>query len=140
MFLWFKLLHIFFIISWFAGLFYLPRIFVNLAQLSPQDGREYERLLEMSQRLMRFMQPLAIGSLLFGILTASSVSWWGEPWIHIKLLIGLLLFAYHWLCFFLLKAFADGKNTRSHKWFRVFNEIPVLLMFAALYLVIFKLN
>ena len=73
---WFKLLHLFFIISWFAGLFYLPRIYVNLAQVEDTESAEYRRLLEMSRRLMRFMTPLGIGAALFGILIPFATSWW----------------------------------------------------------------
>ena len=77
---WFKLLHLFFIISWFAGLFYLPRIYVNLAQVEDTGSAEYRRLLEMSQRLMRFMTPLGIGAALFGILIPFATGWWVYGW------------------------------------------------------------
>lgn len=135
---WFKLLHLFFIISWFAGLFYLPRIYVNLAQVEDTGSAEYRRLLEMSQRLMRFMTPLGIGAALFGILIPFATGWWVYGWVHLKLTLGLLLLAYHAYCARLLHDFTARCNRRSHKWYRVFNEIPVLMMIAALYLVIFK--
>ncbi|MDO4696484.1 MAG: CopD family protein [Neisseria sp.] len=137
MYLWFKFFHIFFMISWFAGLFYLPRVFVNLAT-AEQDSGEYGRLLGMARRLMRFMQPLMVGALLFGLLIPFVTGWWGQGWVHVKATAGVLLLAYHLYCGVLLKRFSDGANTRSHRWFRVFNEIPVFLMIAALLAVVFK--
>ena len=137
MYLWFKLLHVFFMISWFAGLFYLPRIYVNLAT-AQAGGAEYRRLLDMARRLLRFMTPLGGLALLFGLLTPFTAGWWGQGWVYGKLALGLALAAYHVYCFFLLRDFAAERNRRSHKWYRVFNEIPVLAMAAALYLVVFK--
>ncbi|MGF6148581.1 Predicted membrane protein [Kingella potus] len=138
MYLWFKLLHLFFIISWFAGLFYLPRVFVNLAQVADTEGAEYRRLLEMARRLFRFMTPLGMFALLFGFLIPFAAGWWGQGWVYGKLALGLGLAGYHLLCFFLLRDFAAGRNRRSHRWYRVFNEIPVLAMAAALYFAVFK--
>ena len=128
MYLWLKLLHVFFIISWFAGLFYLPRIFVNLAMSTPESD-EYRRLLLMAQKLYRFMTPWGIGAL---------ICWMSQGWVHAKTLIGVLLVFYHLYCGSLLRAFAANRNQRSHKWYRFFNEVPVFMMIAALYLVIFK--
>lgn len=138
MYLWFKLLHIFFIISWFAGLFYLPRIYVNLAQLDNTASDEYQRLLGMSERLFKFMTPIGILAFLFGCLIPFVTQWWGQGWVHVKLTIGILLAAYHFYCYKLLQNFRHNRNPYSHRWFRVFNEVPVLLMAAALYMVIFK--
>ena len=134
MYLWFKLLHVFFVISWFAGLFYLPRIFVNLAQVeAAEQPVEYERLSAMSRRLYKFMSPLV-----FGILIPFITGWWGQGWLHVKLLMGLLLLAYQFYCGALLRGFEEKRNTHSHKWYRVFNEVPVLMMVVALYMVVFK--
>ncbi|QEY23887.1 CopD family protein [Neisseria animalis] len=139
MYLWFKLIHIFFIISWFAGLFYLPRIYVNLAQLNPQnDTAEYARLLGMAQRLYKFMAPLGYGALIFGIAVPFAAGWWGQGWVHAKLLLGILLFGYQHICRAHLRRFEQHACRHSHKYYRVFNEIPVLMMIAALYLVVFK--
>ncbi|HFC8843036.1 TPA: CopD family protein [Neisseria oralis] len=139
MYLWFKLLHIFFMISWFAGLFYLPRIYVNLAQVDPQaEPAEYERLLGMAQRLYKFMSPLGIGALVCGIVIPFANGWWGFGWVHVKLLLGLLLLGYQHVCRAHLRRFCEHACRHSHKWYRVFNEIPVLMMVAALYLVVFK--
>lgn len=137
MYLWLKLLHIFFVVSWFAGLFYLPRIFVNLAQ-TESGSPEAVRLTEMAQRLLRFMTPLAAGTLLFGLLVPFVTGWWGQGWLHGKVLVGALLLGYHLFCRTLLADFIHHRNRRSHRWFRVFNEVPVLLLFTALYLVLFK--
>lgn len=137
MYLWFKFLHVFFIISWFAGLFYLPRIYVNLAMTEPASA-SYDHLLRMAEKLFRFMTPLGIGALLAGLTISFATGWWSSGWVHAKACVGLALAAYHVYCFFLLQAFRRQSNRRSHTWFRVFNEIPVLLMVAALYLVIFK--
>ncbi|EGZ51330.1 hypothetical protein HMPREF9370_0081 [Neisseria wadsworthii 9715] len=137
MYLWFKFIHIFFIISWFAGLFYLPRIYVNLAMAAPESN-EYERLMVMAEKLFKFMTPLGIGALLSGIIVPFTVNWWANGWVHAKTSIGFLLAVYHVYCWVLLRAFRTKANRHSHKWYRFFNEIPVILMIAALYLVVFK--
>ncbi|EGV36717.1 CopD family protein [Neisseria weaveri] len=138
MYLWFKFLHLFFIISWFAGLFYLPRIYVNLAQIDTGNRIEYQRLLGMAQRLFKFMTPLGIGAVAFGFVIPFVTGWWGQGWVHTKVTIGVILLGYHFYCYRLLVDFQEGRNRYSHKWYRVFNEIPVVLMIAALYLVVFK--
>lgn len=137
MYLWLKLLHIFFVISWFAGLFYLPRIFVNLAMTHP-DTAEHTRLLMMAKKLYAFMTPLGILAVLFGLSIPFVTGWWGQGWVHVKTLLGLLLVFYHLYCGALLQAFKKNQNRHTHKWYRVFNEIPVFIMLAAVYLVIFK--
>ncbi len=135
--LWIKALHIVFIASWFAGLFYLPRIFVNLAMET--EPAATERLLTMARKLYRFMTILMIPALALGL-----VLWLGydvgkgNGWMHAKLAIVLLLIGYHHLCKALLKQFERGENVRSHVWYRWFNELPVLGMFAAVILVVVK--
>ncbi len=136
--LWLKALHLFFVISWFAGLFYLPRIYVNLAQIRARDGDEYRRLLDMSRRLYRFTTPLCIGALVCGLALLFSYGGWRTGWGWGKTAVGLFLLAYHIICGYLLQQFAERGNRRSHIWFRVFNEIPVLALLAALFLVVFK--
>ncbi|WP_274572555.1 CopD family protein [Neisseria leonii] len=138
MYLWFKLLHLFFIVGWFAGLFYLPRIFVNLAQTDPADKGEYRRLLGMARRLWKFMTPLGIGALVCGLAIPFLTGWWRQGWVHTKITIGVILLAYHFYCYRLLLDFQEERNRHSHTWFRVFNEIPVLFLMAALYLAVFK--
>jgi putative membrane protein len=133
--LWVKAFHIVFIASWFAGLFYLPRIYVNLAQES--NPAVVERLLGMARRLYRFTTILMVPALLLGLWL-----WLGfgikGGWLHAKLALVLLVIGYHHACGSLLKKFERGVNTRSHKWFRVFNEVPVLLLLAIVILVVVK--
>ena len=133
--LYLKALHIFFVVSWFAGLFYLPRIFVNLAMAEP--GRETERLLLMSHKLLRFMTPLGVLTLATGIGLWQGYGF-GGGWLHAKLALVTLLVAYHGYCFRLHADFAAARNTRSHRWYRVFNELPVLVLLAVLVLVVGK--
>lgn len=135
--LWVKTLHIVLITSWFAGLFYLPRIYVNLAD--EKNSEAYARLLGMANRLFRFMTILALPAVLFGLLL------WlifgigsGEAWMHAKLFFVILVIGYHHACYSLLKKFRAGKNTRSGVWYRWFNEIPVILLLVIVALVIFK--
>ncbi len=136
--LWVKSLHIVMVTSWFAGLFYLPRIFVNLAMV-PAPGAERDRLLLMARKLWRFMQPLMILALLAG-------TWlWlgfgvgsGAGWMHAKLVIVLVLVGYHVACGRLLGQLQRSECARSHIWFRWFNEIPVLALFASVVLVVLK--
>lgn len=139
MYLWFKLLHVFFMISWFAGLFYLPRIYVNLAQVDPQrQPVEYARLLGMAERLYKFMSPFGWLALACGIVIPFVNGWWGQGWLHVKLALGLSLIGYQHICRGHLRRFRQHACRHSHKFYRVFNEIPVLIMIAALYLVVFK--
>ena len=138
--LWIKALHIVFVASWFAGLFYLPRIFVNLAQEEHLVVRE--RLLGMARRLYRFTGFMALVALGLGAwLWAVTFDFWrgpGNGWLHAKLLLVVLVIGYHHACGALLKKFELGKNTRSHTWYRWFNEVPVLLWLAIVVLVVVK--
>jgi putative membrane protein len=141
--LWVKALHIIFVTSWFAGLFYLPRIFVNLAMVpaGPQGQAERERLLLMSRKLYRFMMPLMIGTLFFGFwlwLGFGIGQGPGNGWMHAKLAIVFSLVGYHHVCGAILKKFQAGTMTKSHIWFRWFNEIPVLMLLGAVILVVVK--
>ncbi|MFL6675540.1 MAG: CopD family protein [Massilia sp.] len=133
--LWIKALHIVFIASWFAGLFYLPRIFVNLAQETNPAARE--RLLGMARRLYRFTSMLAVPALLFGLWLWLGFGFAGG-WLHAKLALVILVIGYHHACGSLLKKFENGANQRSHKWYRWFNEVPVLLLLAITILVVVK--
>jgi len=141
--LWIKSLHIVFVASWFAGLFYLPRIFVNLAMVPAESMAERERLLLMARKLLRFATLIVAPALGFGIWL-----WWGYGiglgygdgygWMHAKLAVVALALGYHHACSVLLKKFLRGENRRSHVWYRWFNEIPVLLMLAAVILAVVK--
>ncbi|GGX03662.1 CopD family protein [Undibacterium macrobrachii] len=137
--LYVKAFHIVFIASWFAGLFYLPRIFVNLAMETHQPS--IERLLLMARKLYRFMTILMIPALVLGFwlwLGYGVGKGPGNGWMHAKLAIVVLLIGYHHACGSILKKFERGQNKRSHKWFRFFNEVPVLMMIAAVILVVVK--
>ena len=133
--LWVKTFHLLFIISWFAGLFYMPRILVNLAM--EDNETSYARLLLMARKLYRFMTLLAVPALVFGLWL-----WLGYGisggWLHAKLVLVVLLIGYHHACGSLLKKFEQKRNTRSHVWFRWFNEVPVLVLLATLILVVLK--
>ncbi len=132
-----KSLHIVFVVSWFAGLFYLPRIFVNLAMVPPGSTAERERLLLMARKLYRFMTPLGFLALGLGLWLWLGFGFAGG-WVHAKTLLAALLAGYHWYCGRLLRAFAAGANYRSHVWFRWFNEIPVLVLLVVVFLAVLK--
>ena len=139
--LWVKTFHIVFIASWFAGLFYLPRIFVNLAMLDPGSVAERQRLLLMARKLMRFMTLLAVPALGLGLwlwLGYGIGMGPGNGWMHAKLAIVLLLLGYHHACGRLLHRFERDQNARSHVWFRWFNEAPVIMMVIVVALVVVK--
>jgi putative membrane protein len=139
--LWIKALHIVFVASWFAGLFYLPRIFVNLAMVAPESIAERERLLLMARKLLRFTTLLAVPALALGLwlwLGYGIGRGPGNGWMHAKLVVVVLVMGYHHSCAGLLRKFAAGANRRSHRWYRWFNEAPVLLLLAAVVLVVVK--
>lgn len=135
--LWVKAWHIFFVVSWFAGLFYLPRIFVNLAMVPTESVAERERLLLMARKLYRFVTPIGLLAVAFGLWLWLGFGHTGS-WLHAKTALVALLLVYHFYCGHLLKTFVAGKQTRSHVWFRVFNEAPVLLLLAICMLVVLK--
>lgn len=132
-----KALHIIFVTSWFAGLFYLPRIYVNLAMVPADSTAERDRLLLMARKLYRFMTPLAVLALVFGLWLWLGYGV-GGGWMHAKLLLVLGLIGYHLYCGRLLRGFVAGTVTRSHVWFRWFNEAPVLTLFVVVFLVVLK--
>jgi protoporphyrinogen IX oxidase len=135
--LWIKAFHIVFVASWFVGLFYLPRILVNLAQVPQDSAAERERLLLMGRKLYRFATLLMLPALALGLLL-----WLGYGvrggWLHAKLAIVVAVIGYHHVCRALLRAFEQGRNRRSERWFRVFNEASVLMFIAAVVLVVVK--
>ena len=139
--LWIKAFHIVFVASWFAGLFYLPRIFVNLAMVPEDSAAERERLLLMSRKLLRFTTLLSVPAIVLGVWL-----WWGvgigwgpgNAWMHAKLALVLLIVGYHHACGRMLKKFEANQNTHSHVWYRSFNEAPVLMLVAVVILVVVK--
>ncbi len=139
--LWVKSFHIVFVASLFAGLFYLPRIFVNLAMVPPESVAERQRLMLMAQKLYRFMTILAVPALALGLwlwLGYGIGTGAGNGWMHAKLAVVLLLLGYHHACGIMLRQFRSGHSRRSHVWYRWFNEAPVLMMVVAVVLVVVK--
>lgn len=137
--LWIKSFHILFVASWFAGLFYLPRIFVNLSQVENCHSDEYIRLLAMAHRLYRFMTILAVPAVVLGLWL-----WWyygigqNAIWMHVKLTAVVTILIYHFYCSHILKQFQRLQNLKSHVWFRWFNEFPVLMMLLVIIMVVVK--
>jgi putative membrane protein len=135
--LWIKSLHIVLVASWFAGLFYLPRIFVNLAMET--EPAAIARLLTMARKLFRFMTFIAVPALACGLWLLLVVGIGrGQGWMHAKLGIVVLIIIYHAYCGILLGRFQRGENTRSDRWYRMFNELPVLGLLGATLLVVVK--
>jgi len=139
--LWVKAFHIVFVAAWFAGLFYLPRIFVNLAMVPADSHAERERLLLMARKLYRFTGLLMAVALALGFWVWQG---WGASrfaggyWLHAKLGLVVGVVGYHHACGRLLHRFEQMANRRSHRWFRVFNEVSVLLFAAIVVLVTVK--
>lgn len=133
--LWIKAFHIVFITAWFAGLFYLPRIFVNLAMETETVATA--RLLLMARKLYRFSSMLMIPAVLLGLWLWLGYGFKGG-WLHAKLALVILAIGYHHACGSLLKKFENGANVHSHRWYRWFNEVPVVLLTAIVILVVVK--
>jgi putative membrane protein len=139
--LWVKAFHLIFVASWFAGLFYLPRLFVNLAMVPADSHAERERLLLMARKLYRFSSLLMVLAIALGLVLWLYFGVGMGPhsgWLHLKLLLVLGVIGYHHMCRRLLRQFEQLANTRSDRWFRVFNESAVLLFAAIVILVIVK--
>ncbi|MDH5537503.1 MAG: CopD family protein [Betaproteobacteria bacterium] len=135
--LWIKSLHIIFMVTWFAGLFYLPRLFVYHAMSEDEAGRERFKVMER-KLYYGIMTPGAVLTVVFGVWL-----WLGwfrgvGSWFHAKVALVALLVGYHLWCGRLLKDFKHGTNTRSHVWYRWFNEVPVLILFGTVILVVVK--
>jgi len=135
--LWVKAFHIVFVVSWFAGLFYLPRIFVNLAMVPAGSTAERERLLLMARKLYKFVTPIGALAVIFGLWLWFGYGF-GGGWLHAKTALVVGLIAYHFWCGKLLGQFVAGRNAQSHVWFRFFNEVPVLALLVICILVVVK--
>ncbi|MFQ5581533.1 MAG: protoporphyrinogen oxidase HemJ [Mariprofundaceae bacterium] len=136
---WLEAFHIIFMVSWFAGLFYLPRIFVYHAGY--KDGPVHEQFCVMESKLYKYiMMPAMILTVAMGMLLA--VQEWdyvsGEIWFWIKMTLVTLLLTYHFYSGHLAKVFAAGKNSRDHKFYRFYNEAPTLILIAVVILVVVK--
>lgn len=137
--LWLKALHMIAVVCWFAGLFYLPRLFVYHAQTSDSPGNERFKIME--RKLYRgIMWPSLILTVVVGtaMLALNPHYYLAQGWMHAKLLLVAVLIAYHFFCGHYLKAFQQDRNTKSHVFFRVFNELPVLALIAIVILVIVR--
>jgi putative membrane protein len=135
--LWVKAIHIIFMVTWFAGLFYLPRLFVYHAM--SEDGASRERFKVMERKLYYgIMTPGAVITIVFGVWLW--LGWFGSAggWLHAKLALVLILIAYHLWCGRLLADFIHDRNTKSHVWYRWFNEFPVIILIAVVILVVVK--
>ena len=135
--LWIKAFHIVFVVSWFAGLFYLPRIFVNLAMVPAGSTAERERLLLMAKKLYRFITPIGVLAVGLGLWLWFGFGFAGG-WLHVKTTLVVGLIVYHVWCGRLLAGFASGSSTKTHVWFRFFNEVPVLTLIAICILAVVK--
>ena len=141
LYLWIKAFHIVFVASWFAGLFYLPRLFINLVTVPADSHAERERLLLMARKLYRFIGVLLIPAVALGL-----VLWLGygvgkgphSGWLHVKLVLVIGALGYHHACGSLLRKFESFANVRGERWYRVFNEAAVLLFTAIVVLVVVK--
>jgi putative membrane protein len=135
--LWLKALHVVFVVTWFAGLFYLPRLYVYHAQAS--DSISAPRFEMMERRLFAIMTIGAAASILFGgLMLIESPEYLQMRWLEVKLLLVALVIAYHVYCYKLMRDFAVQRNARSSKWFRAFNEVPSLLLIVIVILAVVK--
>ncbi|MBQ0759232.1 MAG: putative membrane protein [Zhongshania sp.] len=136
--LWLKAFHIIAVICWFAGIFYLPRLFVYHAMAEDQATRDHLKVME--RKLYRFISPFAVLTILFGaLLIAQNMDYYlSAGWLHLKLLFVAGLIAYHLYCGHLVKKFANDQNQRQHVFYRWFNEAPVIALFAIVLLVVLK--
>ena len=134
--LWIKAFHIFFVIAWFAALLYLPRLFVYHAMTT--DAVSHERFIVMERRLLRgIMTPSALLALVFGLWLWLGYGFSGG-WLYAKLGLVVVLVAYHLHCARLVARFRAGQNRHSDRWYRVFNEVPALILLAIVILVVVK--
>ena len=133
--LWIKSLHIIFVIAWFAGLFYLPRLFVYHSQ--SDDAVSHERFLLMERKLLGLMAVAAVGSLGFGLWLWLGFGITGG-WLHAKLALVAILIAFHGYCIRLWRAFVAGRNRHGHVFYRWLNELPAVLLIGIVILVVVK--
>ncbi|WP_027960508.1 protoporphyrinogen oxidase HemJ [Halomonas halodenitrificans] len=141
MYLWFKALHLIAMVTWFAAMFYLPRLYVYHAQARDRGEQQaIDHFLVMERKLYRgIMTPSMIAVLLFGgIMLVLNPGWLAQGWIHAKLLLVALLVGYHHVCLIYLKQFAEARCRRGHVFFRWFNELPVFALLIIIFLAVLK--
>jgi putative membrane protein len=135
--LWLKAFHVIAVVTWFAGLFYLPRLYVYHADA--HDSISVERFRVMERRLFAIMTIGASASIVFGAaMLVTAPAYLAMSWLRIKLVLVLALIGYHFFCYRLMREFAEGRNRRSAKWYRGFNEVPSLLLIAIVLLAVVK--
>ncbi len=139
--LWVKAFHVVFVVAWFSGTFYLPRLFVNHAMLQPGETAVHERLALMEQKLFRFTTMNMVLAVLLGLWLIAGYAWeayGSSPWLHAKLALVVVLIGYHVVCGVFAGTFARQENARSHKFYRLFNELPVVVLAVIVVLVVVK--
>ena len=137
--IWIKALHIIFMVTWFAGLFYLPRLFVYHADCRDEAG--HQRFLVMERKLFAIMTIGAVLTAVFGtwlLVAYAWAAWQHSGWLITKLVLVALLIAYHGYCLCIMRDFRAGTNRRSHVYYRWFNEAPALLLIAIVLLAVVK--
>jgi putative membrane protein len=135
--LWLKAFHVIAVVTWFAGLFYLPRLYVYHADA--KDPISVARFELMERRLFAIMTIGALASVGFGAaMLIKAPIYLAMGWLRIKLLLVLVVIAYHFFCYTLMRDFAENRNRRSAKWFRAFNEVPSVLLIAIVLLAVVK--
>ena len=135
--LWLKAFHVIFVVTWFAGLFYLPRLFVY--HVTTTDALSLERFAVMERRLFGIMTIGGTLAVVFGMsMMAASAGYQAAGWLHVKLVFVALVIAYHVWCYRLMVSLRLGKNAHSERWYRLFNEAPALLLIAIVILAVVK--
>jgi len=136
--LWLKAFHLIFMVCWFAGIFYLPRLFVNHAMVS--DPLTRSQLAQMERKLYRFITPFMFLTIVFGTWLASyNLDYYLQsPWFLLKLALVASLIGYHFYCGVVIKRLANNEDQRGHVFYRVFNELPVIVLFSVVILVVVK--
>jgi putative membrane protein len=137
--LWIKALHIFFMVAWMAGIFYLPRLFVYFAENEDPNLRKVFNV--MQRRLWFFVAPFALLTLIFGVwlIAIYGMDWFrASTWLHVKLALLVGLYVYYGYLYKIIRDLATGRNIRSSKFYRILNEAPVLVLLAIVILAIVK--
>jgi putative membrane protein len=135
--LWLKALHVVFVVTWFAGLFYLPRLYVYHAVTTDAPG--LARFVVMERRLFFIMSLGALLAVLFGLaMILAAPAYLGQGWLRLKLLLVALLIGYHFWCYRLMRSLRLGVNPHSQRWYRWFNELPSLFLIAIVILAVVK--
>jgi putative membrane protein len=135
--LWLKAFHIVFVVTWFAGLFYLPRLFVY--HVATSDAAGIERFQVMERKLFAIMTFGALFAVVFGVsMIMAAPAYLGFGWLHVKLALVALLIGYHLWCYRLMLGLRSGHNPHSQRWYRLFNEVPALLLIAIVVLAVVK--